>query len=183
MRHWTALRGQWRHWMKFSQTHFSYKSLKSRRMRVSQMKTGYEWEERETRRGGCRERETGQSDALVTTSKAIKTNKFFHIHTHVVSVCVCGLCGCKQWNRYHFSQSGKMVSALTLPNLTGFLHPGKLRPQGRRVVEVVFLLLKRTFGQLRSHKHALTHTRKPDRHTHTCLRVSNKLKTQTNFIL
>lgn len=125
----------------------------------------------------------GQSDALVTTSKSIKTNKFFHIHTHVVSVCVCGLCGCKQWNRYHFSQSGKMVSALTLPNLTGFLHPGKLRPQGRRVVEVVFLLLKRTFGQLRSHKHALTHTRKLDRHTHTCLRVSNKLKTQTNFIL
>lgn len=98
-------------------------------------------------------------------------------------VCVCGLCGCKQWNRYHFSQSGKMVSALTLPNLAGFLYPGKLRPQGRRVVEVVFLLLKRTFGQLRSHKHALTHTRKLDRHTHTCLRVSNKLKTQTNFML
>lgn len=62
---------------------------------MSQMKTGYEWEERETRRGGCRERETGQSDALVTTSKAIKTNKFFHIHTHVcdrVSMCACVVC-------------------------------------------------------------------------------------------
>lgn len=56
-----------------------------------------------TKRGMQRKRDkerekyaqTGQSDALVTTSKAIKTNKFFHIHTHVcdrVSMCACVVC-------------------------------------------------------------------------------------------
>lgn len=89
----------------------------------------------------------------------------FSTLTHMLSMRVC-VWDCKQWNRYHFSQSGKMVSALTLPNLTRFLRPGKLKPQGRRAL-LLLRLLMRTFGQLSSHTHR-------EKYTHACVSLINR---------
>lgn len=79
----------------FPNTHFSYKSLKSRRMRVSQMKTGYEWQGGNTKRGMHRQREREREQYAQTgrQSDAIKTNKFFHKHKHDICVCV-SMCAC-----------------------------------------------------------------------------------------
>lgn len=70
-----------------------------------------------------------------------------------------------------------MVSALTLPNLTRFLRPDKAETtrSSRVVVEVVN-------AHIWPIKFTHTHTQL-ERHTRTRLRISNKPKVQTNFIL